>query len=256
METTSKEISKMLDSIDQKKKRLDEQRPLPTDLLKNLDEWFKVEQIYSSNAIEGNTLTKSETALVVEKGLTVSGKSLKEHLEVKNYTFALDYIKELTAKTKQELGLKEIKQIHFLILKGIDDSNAGVWRKIEVRIAGSDLKLPDPLKIPELMQDFISWLHKVDYHPALVAIDVHYKFVAIHPFVDGNGRVARLLMNLLLMQQGYPPIIIDPKDRLTYIDDMQKIDKKEEKDDYYLFMLRLLEKSLDIYLEAAKKSIT
>lgn len=249
------ETKALIDQVEQKKEQLNKLRPLSPELLNNLNEWFKIEQTYSSNAIEGNTLTKSETALVVEKGITVSGKSLKEHLEIKNYAFALDYIKELSQKTNNDITLKTIKEMHFLILKGIDDSNAGIWRKIEVRIAGSDITLPDPIKVADFMQVFIDWLHNINENAAIIAIDAHYKFVKIHPFVDGNGRVARLLMNLLLLQSGFPPIIIEPKDRVEYINCMQKIDKSNDFQEYHSFMLRNLEKSLDIYLDATSKTI-
>ena len=255
MNIESKEVKELLSRIGEKKNQLDNLRPLPKDLLKNLDEWFCVELAYSSNAIEGNTITKSETALILEKGLTVSGKSLKEHLEIKNYAFALEYLKELTTKTKKDIDLKIIKQIHFLILKGIDDTSAGAWRKVEIKLLGSDVKLPDPIKVPELMNEFIFWLHNIQDYPEIITFDAHYKFVRIHPFIDGNGRVARLLMNLLLMQKGYPPVIVNPKNRLLYIDSMQKIDSTGDWKDYYLLMLQFLEKSFDIYLDAAQKSL-
>ncbi|MBD3231922.1 Fic family protein [Candidatus Dependentiae bacterium] len=248
-------IQNLINQIDEKQKQLNSLRPLPTELVKNLNEWFKIEQTYCSNAIEGNTITKSETALIVEKGITVSGKSLKEHLEIKNYAFAIDYIKTLSKKTKNNITLKIIKELHFLILKGIDDANAGTWRKVEVKSLGSDTKLPDPIKIPDLMQEFINWLHQTNIHPALVAIDVHYKLVKIHPFIDGNGRIARLLMNLLLLQADFPTIIIDPKDKPEYISGMQEVDKSNDFTKYHLFMLKNLEKSIDIYLNAALKTI-
>lgn len=184
---------------------LDSYRPLPAALVKNLQSVFRIEFTYASNAIEGNTLTQNETALVVEKGITIGGKSLREHLEAINHAHAVDYIEHLAQQSKNKLELSTILDIHRLILKGIDDQHAGQLRKIAVRIAGSSVTFPIAVKVPELMENYVRWLHTTKDHPVLVAADAHYKLVAIHPFVDGNGRTARLIMNLLLIQAGYPP---------------------------------------------------
>ena len=244
----------LLDSISQKKKQLDYARPFPKELIQNLDQWFKIEQTYASNAIEGNTLTRSETALVVEKGLTIGGKSLHEHLEAINHAHALDYVKQFASKTKNSITIKFIRSLHSLILKSTDDKNAGAWRTIMVKISGSTVQLPDPIDVPHLMDNFVTWLHNTDSHPAITAIEAHYKFVRIHPFVDGNGRCTRLLMNLLLAQEGYPPLIIDPTQREEYIKSMQQADESENLNDYHTFMLQTLEKSIDAYLDFINRS--
>jgi len=142
------------DALTEKKKRLDGFRPLPDALVQNLDDWFRVELTYTSNAIEGNTLTRRETALVVEKGLTVGGKSLIEHLEAANHAHALDWVKEQVKRKPQSLNQKDILVIHDIILKGIDDTNAGHYRSVPVRIAGSAVVLPNPRKVPDLMAEF------------------------------------------------------------------------------------------------------
>ena len=206
-------MKNIIKEIDSKKAELDRYRPLPKDLVQNLDEWFNIEIAYNSNAIEGNTLTKQETALVIKKGLTVGGKSVKEHLEAINHSFALDFVKDLASKKTSDIQLADILDIQRLILKGIDDSNAGRLRKIQVMIAGSDYELPSPIKVPDLVEEFIDWLQNNEDHPVKIAADAHFKLVAIHPFVDGNGRTARLLMNLILIQHGYPVTIIKKEDR-------------------------------------------
>lgn len=242
--------------IDEKKQKLDALRPLPPALVKNLAEWFKIELTYSSNAIEGNTLTKNETALVVEKGLTIGGKSVREHLEAIQLAHALDYIKELAHKTNRtDITLHDIFHLHYLILKKIDDNNAGKFRTVAVKIAGSDVTLPSPIKIPELMDDFISWLHNAKEHPVLISADAHLKFVIIHPFVYGNGRTARLLMNLLLVQEGYPPAIIRNEDRTAYINAIEKAEKTNDSTDFRRIVCEAVERSLDIYLDAAEQSL-
>lgn len=234
-----------------KKQRLDSLRPLPLELVKNLDEWFKIELTYTSNAIEGNTLTRAETALVVEKGITVQGKSLKEHLEATNHAQALEYIKTLVNKKRKDLTLNDILEIHRIILNKIEKDNAGRFRTQHARITGSKTILPNPLKVPDLMEEFIEWLREQNMeHPVKIAADAHFKLVSIHPFVDGNGRTSRLLMNLLAMQEGYPPAIIRKEDRLDYINSLEKGQTTNDFSDFYSLLYEAFDRSLDIYLEA------
>lgn len=234
-----------------KKKKLDSFRPLPQELVKNLDEWFKIELTYTSNAIEGNTLTRAETALVVEKGITVKGKSLKEHLEATNHVEALDYVKTLITKKRQDLTENDILEIHRLILNKIEAESAGRYRTQHARLTESDVVLPNPIKIPDLMSEFIGWLIGDNpNHLIKIAADAHYKLVSIHPFSDGNGRTSRLLMNLLLMQMSYPPAVIRKEDRLAYINSLEKAQKGNGLDDFYSLIYEAVDRSLDIYLEA------
>ena len=185
-------MKNVLKEIAEKKALLDSYRPLPPELLQNLDEWFTIEQTYTSNAIEGNTLTRSETALVVEKGLTIHGKSLKEHLEAANLAHAIEYARTLTKQTKNDITLQTIRDIHTIILRVIDKKNAGTWRTVAVKISGSEVELPSPIKIPELMEELIAWLHQTNEAPIKFALEFHLRFVSIHPFIGGNGRIARL----------------------------------------------------------------
>ncbi len=236
-----------------KKQQLDTHKPLPSELINNLEAWFRVELTYTSNAIEGNTLTRQETALIVEKGITVQGKSLEEHLEAVNHAKAFDYIKTLATKNRQELTYQDILDIHKIILQKIDDTNAGRLRTVAVRLKGSETILPNALKVPELMNDFISWLKSENTdNPIKIAADTHFKLVSIHPFVDGNGRTARLLMNLLLMQEGFPPAIIRKEDRSSYIKSLETGQTKNNLTDYYTLIYEAVDRSLDIYLEAAE----
>jgi Fic family protein len=235
-----------------KKKRLDGLRPLPDTLVRNLDDWFRVELTYTSNALEGNTLTRRETALVVEKGLTVGGKSLTEHLEATNHAHALNWVKEQVKRKPTSLTEKDILHIHDIILQGIDDANAGHYRSVPVRISGSAVVLPNPRKVPDLMQEFVEWLkHSGNLHPVELAAEAHYRLVTIHPFVDGNGRTARLLMNMILLMTGYPSAIIRKRDRLAYIGSLEKAQLGGSKDDYLKIIAKAVDRSLDIYLKAA-----
>jgi Fic family protein len=180
---------------------------------------LEIEYTYESNKIEGNTLTLQETALVIEKGLTIGGKTLNEHLEVINHTQAIDYIKEL-AQSKSIIFERDILQIHSLILQGIDKPNAGVYRKVPVIISGAKHKPPQPFLVPKQMEDLMLWYNenKEALHPVEISAQMHERLVTIHPFIDGNGRTSRLLMNLILLQNGYPIAILkgDDKSRLAY----------------------------------------
>ncbi len=241
------------DKLTIKKQQLDSFRPFAPEIVGNLDAWFKVELTYTSNAIEGNTLTRRETAVVIEKGLTVGGKSLKEHLEATNHAQALDFVRALVKKKPSQLTARELLTIHDIILKGLDDENAGHYRTVPVRISGAAVVLPNPRKVPDLMENFLLWLtEKNNLHPVAFASEAHYRLVSIHPFVDGNGRTARLLMNLLLMMSGYPPAIIRKRDRLAYIGALEKAQLGGSKEPYEKIIANSVQRSLDIYLQAAR----
>jgi len=234
-----------------KKDQIDQFRPLHSALVKNLEEWFLIELTYTSNALEGNTLTRKETAAVVEKGLTIGGKSLVEHLEATNHAKALTDIIALAGSKTSDLTENDILTIHNTILRGIDDENAGHYRSIPVRISGSPFVLPNPKRVPDHMQNFISEITaENDLHPVELATKAHYHLVTIHPFVDGNGRTARLLMNLILMQHGYPPALIRTRDRMKYISSLEKAQLGGSITDYHKVIFDAANRSLDIYLNA------
>ena len=189
------------DEVDSLKKELDSKRPIPKETLKSLRESINLEWTYNSNGIEGNTLTLRETQVVLE-GITVGGKSIKEHLEAINHEKAILFLDDLV-KDNEPISEWNIKNIHQLILKDIDNENAGRYRKENVTIKGATHIPPDYLKVPELMEKLIltynTWN---EYHPIIQAALLHGELVKIHPFVDGNGRTSRLLMNLVLMNNG------------------------------------------------------
>ena len=239
----------MIRRIQEKKLRLDSYKPLLDSICKNMEEWFRIELTYTSNAVEGNTLTRQETALVVEKGITVEGKSITEHLEAVNHAKAFDFIKKLVGKKIGDITERVILDIHSIILEKIDYINAGRYRNVPVRIAGARVTLPNAMKVPDLMKEFINWLHEKNNDIIKLAADAHFKFVTIHPFIDGNGRTARLLMNLILMQGGFPPAIIRKEDRNVYIQAIEKGQLQKDLSDYYEIIFKAIERSLDIYLE-------
>ncbi|HLW72729.1 MAG TPA: Fic family protein [Candidatus Babeliales bacterium] len=249
-----KSVADSLKRIDEKKKKLDAFHPLPPELVSNLQEWLAVEFTYTSNAIEGNTHSFSETAMVVEKGITIGGKSLREHLEIINHAQAIDFIVELARKKKYEVALDDILAIHKIVLQKIDDLHAGILRDVTAKVVGSRTIFPNPAKVPFLMVDFMSWLHTAQDHPVIIAALAHYKLVTIHPFIDGNGRTARLLMNLLLLQHGYPLAIIKKEQRPEYIAAIEHARETDDFDPFYAVIISAVEYSLDIYLESIEQS--
>ncbi|MEG4015233.1 MULTISPECIES: Fic family protein [unclassified Microcoleus] len=208
-----------LERIDKLKAWLDEFRPFDSTLVAELKKLYDVRFTYNSNAIEGNTLTQSETELVLTKGITVGGKTLDEHLEVIGHKEAIDYIENLAQKDT-EINEWEIKQIHNLILRKINPEEAGSYRTLDVMAAGTNYRYPPHYLLSQLMRDFAIWLNSesaLRLHPVEYVSIAHYRFVSIHPFRDGNGRTARLLMNLLLIRAGYPIVVIDNQIRNDYI---------------------------------------
>lgn len=220
--------------MDEQKKKLDSFRPLPPEIVSNLHEDLVLRWTYHSNAIEGNTLTLKETKVALE-GITVGGKTMREHFEAINHREAILFVEDLVRKN-EPLSEWQIKSIHQLILKNIDDKNAGTYRKTNVIISGADHVPPDALHVESEMQNFINWYQNdgAALHPVERAARVHADFVKIHPFVDGNGRTSRLLMNLELMKSGFPPVVLPVEKRLEYY---EALDTAHTKNDYEPFLM-------------------
>jgi Fic family protein len=192
-------------------------RPFPPETLKSLRDYYRVGLTYTSNALEGNSLTESETKVVIEDGLTIGGKPLRDVYEATGHARAYDRIYSLVEK--RPVSLEDILDLHRLFYSEIDGAQAGRWRTVRVFISGSRRVLPASEKVPSLMKAFVEWMSKAEetLHPVEFAALVHQKFVYIHPFVDGNGRMARLLMNLALLRAGWTLAIIPPICRSEYI---------------------------------------
>jgi Fic family protein len=211
-----------LKRIDELKSGIDQFRPLRRSMLKQIREYFRIGLTYSSNALEGNSLTETETKVVIEDGITIGGKPLKDHYEAIGHSEAYDLLYRIARK--KEISEKHIKDLHRVFFFRIDPKNAGKYRKRRVLITGTEFLPPSPDKVPSLMASFareIPSLRK-KYHPVHFAAFLHREFVTIHPFMDGNGRTARLLMNLALLQDGYPIAIIPPVLRAQYLNALKK----------------------------------
>lgn len=235
---------------------LNRHRPLKASTLKKLREQFSVEMTYHSNAIEGNRLTLKETLLVLREGVTIKGKNLQEHLEAKNHEEAMNFLFEVVdSKKRLTLSRHQIRQLHQLVVKDTEASIAGTYRNTDVQILGSKHRPPPGYQVQEQMTKFLETMteSKNKYHPVEFAALAHHRFVAIHPFEDGNGRTGRLLMNLILMRSGYPIAIIQKNDRTKYYNALDDADAGD-----VLGIVRIVaqavERTLNIYLKAIVKS--
>ncbi len=250
-----KNIAVLLDRASQLQKKWEDLKPLNKIQLEKMREYFMLNYTFESNLIEGNTLTLQETHLVVNKGLTISGKSMKEHLEAVNHYEAIDFIMELV-KNKEPFTQRILKEIHYLILKGIDRGNAGVYRKVPVLISGSAHKPPQPYLIDKQMEDIFVFYNsnKNKMHPVLLASEMHQKVVTVHPFIDGNGRTCRLIMNLILLQNGYTIANLKGNDtsRLNYYKALENIQTKHSAEDFHSLIINTTIESLQEHIALAK----
>ena len=246
-----KYINKAIASrLEAKKKELDRLRPLPASAVKKLQEKFRLEMTYNSNAIEGNSLTLKETFLVINEGITVKNKPLKDHLEARDHYSALEYLYDLVAQNKKHtVSEKFIRLFHEIIVRETEKKQAGKYRNSNIFIMGAKHTPPNAFEVPRLMNKTIKWLNKNNKMNIIeLAALFHHKIVYIHPFFDGNGRTARLAMNLLLMQAGYPLAIILKNDRKKYYNVLSKADKKDYSP-LVNFIAQAVERSFDIYLK-------
>ena len=240
-------------SIEEKKVRLDRLRPMSAAALRQLQKHFDIELTYTSNAIEGNTLTLRETAEVIEHGITVGGKHLRDHLEAVDHYEALLWMRELAGATTP-LGEATVCELHRRIVARSRPDIAGIYSRLPRRIAGSPVTFPNPAKIPGLMEDFGAWLSAAPLTP-VSAFDGHFRLVAIHPFGEGNGRTARLLMNLMLLRGGFPPVAVRPEDRMGYLEALEIGSLTQDLDPFQTFMHERLDATLAEYLDALREAL-
>lgn len=246
-------MEQLLARIASHKARLDALRPLSEAALAQLQKHYDVELTYTSNAIEGNTLSYRETAEVIEHGITVGGKSLHEHLEAVDHYRAVSWMREVAAGA---LPINEtiVCELHRRIVVRSQPDIAGIYSRLPRRVAGSAVVFPNPAKIPALMSEFGAWLAQAARVPA-AAFDAHFRLTAIHPFSDGNGRTARLLMNLLLLRAGYPPVPIRPEDRKIYLDVLEQGSLTGDLHPFQRFMHERLDMTLEVYLSALQEAL-
>ncbi|WP_298393261.1 Fic family protein [Flavobacterium sp.] len=249
----SKDLQKILDEIDTIKKQLDHYRAFDSF---RIAQALELEYTFESNRIEGNTLTLRETDLVINEGLTISGKSMREHLEAINHTEAIAYIKQLMERNFP-LNERELLSVHNLILRGIIPEDAGRYRRVQVMIKGSSHMPPQPLSVPKDMEDYFLWYedNKTKVHPVILAAEMHERLVTIHPFIDGNGRTSRLIMNLILLQNGYVIANIkgDYETRMNYYQSLEVAQTKNNKEDFLLFIAKTEKECLERYLNIISK---
>ena len=241
----------LIKRLDKKKEMLSNMRPLPVTAVKKLREQFELEMTYNSNAIEGNSLTLKETFLIISEGITIKGKPLKDHLEAKNHTEALSFVFDLIDKDKRHTFSEHlIRTLHQLVVQDTEKEWAGKYRTSNVLITGTDHKPPEAIQVPALMAGLVDWLRKekTKLHPVELSALLHHRVAHIHPFFDGNGRTARLAMNVFLLQNEYPLVIILKNDRKKYYRVLALADKGTY-EPLVTFIAQAVERSLDIYLK-------
>lgn len=240
------------DYLDKLKHHLNQLRNLQSDKVAKA---FDIEYTYESNKIEGNTLTLQETALVIEKGLTIGGKSLNEHLEAVNHQNAIEYIKDL-AKQNETITERDLLQIHYLILQGINNDQAGKYRNLQVLISGAKHVPPQPFLVAKEMESLFLWYNenKDKLHPVVLSAEMHERLVTIHPFIDGNGRTARLLMNLILLQNGFPIAILkgDVESRLKYYSALEMAQVEHNKESFINLIAENVEETMKRIINAVE----
>lgn len=234
------------------KAELDAMRPLSPSLLASIRKPYDLELTYSSNAIEGNTLTLRETKEVIEHGITISGKPLKDHLEAQDHHHALEYMYEL-AGGDEPIGERTVRELHSLVVKRSQYDIAGRYSPAPRVVSGSSTIFPHPLKVPELMQEFGSGLAQLPPTPE-AAFEAHFRLVSIHPFADGNGRTARLLMNLLLVRDGYRPVAVRPEDRSEYLDSLEIASNRGDISRFQSLMHRRLAETMTDYVRVVRET--
>src|SRR3989344_9306791 len=241
--------NELYERILEKKKKLVSLKPLNKEQLRLIREQIEVEYIYNSTSIEGNTLSLNETRLILERGITISGKSLREHLDIINQKEAIFWIEKFIKK-KSRIKESDIIELHRLVLKGISNYWAGKYKTSQNRVLGSKLKTTPAYKVGSEMSSLAySVENNKEFNTIELAAYIHHELVKIHPFVDGNGRTARLLMNLILMREGYPPIVIMNRERKKYFETLEKAHFENFKD-FFNFIARNVEISLNLYLNS------
>jgi Fic family protein len=248
-------LNVFIKDVEEKKAQLDRLRPLSPHALTNLEHAYDLELTYTSNAIEGNTLTQIETNLVIEKGITVGGKKLKDHLEAIDHYDAIRYVREV-AQQAAPLTEIDIRNLHALVLKRSDPEIAGSYAT-SARYVNTDNgrhTFPSPAEVPSLMGDFAAWLRDAPATPE-TAFTAHRRLVDIHPFNDGNGRTARLLMNLVLIRGGYPPVAVRPDDRLAYLHALEEAQAGRGDDGFKRLLYERLDSTLGEYLSALREAL-
>jgi Fic family protein len=244
---TPASLQKLLNEIDILKTKQVGFRTYDSD---KITQSLELEYTFESNRIEGNTMTLQETNLVLHQGLTISGKSMREHLEIINHHEAIGYIKDLIQKNTI-LNEREVLSIHNLILRGIHPEEAGRYKINQLKTQGSSHLPPSTLTVPKEMEDFFIWYdgHKNNLHPIVLAAEIHERFLTIHPFQDGNGKTARLIMNLVLLQHDYPIAIIkgDNESRIYLYQALETAQTKNNKEDFLLLIAQTEKESLERY---------
>ena len=253
-------IEDKLSEIDMLRQKLDSFRPFDKELLSYLNTYLDAELTYNSNAIEGSTLSFNDTKFILNDGYIPKGHNVQEILEVINHRDALRYVETLAEKSPYIISEAELLNLHREILKGINNHYAGKYRNDAVYIrtgSGKIQHFPEWQEVPEQVIKLLQWLrdHETHYHPVILASELHYRFVSIHPFIDGNGRTSRLLMNLILLQNGYPMANIKMDNRPAYMEAIEYARENKDMAKFYLVIIEALKEMLELNIETFERRV-
>ncbi|MBO4520611.1 MAG: Fic family protein [Alphaproteobacteria bacterium] len=242
------------DNLDSKKNELDQQPPLPLDLLKDLRKKMELETAYVGGYFDGSRVTCKETAKILYEDKTVEKYSLTEHIRVLNAAKVFEMIAELALKVNHQIDDSDVKNIHRIVVRNLDDNNGGMYRGFTLNFQVGSHELPDSIRVQRMMNDFGMWLFSArTLHPAAIAAEAHLKLMSIQPFGQGNACVARFLMNLILMRHGYPPALFSRREKAEYWETLEKAIFENDREGYDKLICRAVNRALELHLNTAQK---
>ncbi|MCQ2965754.1 MAG: MerR family transcriptional regulator [Alphaproteobacteria bacterium] len=240
----------MYEDLTAKKNEIDKYRPFPDDLKEKIKRIVLLETISSGNCFEGGSLTPKEIESILFKDEVVPEHTLTEHIQAINIAKAVEFVYELAQKKNRPSDENDVKNIHRVLVQGLDDRNAGMYRGKRIKFPFSDKDLPDNIRIHKLMDDFGMWLYTArTLHPVSMAAEAHLKFQMIQPFAESNGDVARMILNLVLMKYDYPPVLFSRREVKEYWSNLQKAIFDQNREDYDKMIHRVVNRTMDYYLK-------
>ena len=242
------------EDLTQKKNELEKLPPLNGDVEEELRKTVDLELTSVGDCFDGGALTRRETEQVLFKDKVVPQRSLTEHIQALNISKAFEMIQELAARTGRPVDDSDVKNIHRVIVRELDDKNGGMFRGFAMTFPTGDQPLPEPVRVQRMMDDFGMWLYTVrTLHPVAMAAEAHLRLMSIHPFGKGNGKTARMLMNLILMKNGYPPALFSRREKKEYWQSLESAIYNNDRTDYDKLICRAVNRALELYLKTAKK---
>lgn len=244
----------MYNELTPKKNELDRLRPFPEEAEAGLRKWVTLELTCAGDCFDGSSLTRRETSAILFEDRVVPGHPLKEHIRTLNYAKAFELVSALSRQTNRPVDDNDVKNIHRVVVRGLDDDNAGIYRSSSLYFEHGGHEMPDSVRVQRMMNDFGMWLYTArTLHPVSLAAEAHLRLMSIQPFTSGNARTARMLMNFMLMHNGYPPALFSRREKKEYWASLEKAVFHNEREDYDRLICRAVNRALDVYLRALRE---